>query len=63
MGKLKKTKKADISNKPLFHNTNWQSKNVIVSACITWYGAKKPFFINNKGLNAKRYKKAITAQH
>ena len=30
----------------------------MVSACITWYGATKSFFVNNKGLevNAKRYK-------
>ena len=30
----------------------------MVSACITWYGATKMFFVNNKGLkvNAKKYK-------
>ena len=30
----------------------------MASACIMWYGATKPFLVNNKGLkvNAKRYK-------
>ena len=30
----------------------------MVSVCITWYGATKTFFVNNKGLkvNAKRCK-------
>ena len=53
-----KNRKGDISDDRLFHNINRQSKKVMVSACITWYGATKPFFVNNKGLkvNAKRYK-------
>ena len=42
-----KNRKGDISDDQLFHNTNRQSKKVMVSACITWYGAKKPFFVNN----------------
>ena len=54
----RKNRKGDISEDRLFHNTNRQSKKVIVSACIKWYGATKPFFVNNKSLkvNAKRYK-------
>ena len=53
-----KHQKGDISDDQLFHNTNRQSKKVMVSVCITWYGAAKPFFVNNKGfkVNAKRYK-------
>ena len=53
-----KNRKGDISDDRLFHNTNRQSQKVMVSACITWYGATKPFFVNNKGLkvNARRYK-------
>ena len=51
-----KNRKGDISDDRLFHNTNRQSKKVMVSACIRWYGATKSFFVNNKGLkvNAKR---------
>ena len=45
-----KNRKGDISDDRLFHNTNRQSKKVMVSTCITWYGATKPFFVNNKGL-------------
>ena len=53
-----KNQKGGISDDRLFHNTNRQSKKVMVSAYITWYSATKPFFVNNKGLkvNAKRYK-------
>ena len=53
-----KNQKGDISDDRFFHSTNRQSKKVMVSTCITRYGATKPFFINNKGLkvNAKRYK-------
>ena len=53
-----KNRKGDISDDRLFHNTNRQSKKVMVSACIMWYRATKTFFVNNKGLkvNTKRYK-------
>ena len=43
-----KQRKGDISDDRLFHNTNRQSKKVMVSACITWYGATKPFFVKIK---------------
>ena len=53
-----KNRKGDISDNRLFHNTNRQSKKVMVSTYITWHGATNTFFVNNKGLivNAKRYK-------
>ena len=53
-----KNRKGDISDDRLFHNTNRQFKKVMLSACITWYGATNSFFVNNKSLkvNAKRYK-------
>ena len=33
----------------------------MVSACVTWYGATKSFFVNDKGLkvNSKTYKKHL----
>ena len=31
-----KNRKGDISDDRLFHNTNRQSKKVMVSTCITW---------------------------
>ena len=47
--------------KRLFHPTNKQSIKVMVSAFLTWYGATKPFFINDKGLkvDSKTYKKKL----
>eukprot|EP00111_Clytia_hemisphaerica_P015309 TCONS_00045177-protein len=51
-------KKADVPDKRLYHEKNRQSKKVMVSACVTWHGATKPFFVtnNNVKVNAKRYK-------
>ena len=53
--------KNDVDDKCLFHLTNKQSIKVMVSACLTWYGATKPFFVNDKGLkvNSKTYKKHL----
>ena len=36
----------------------------MVSACVTWKGATKPFFVNENGLkvNAKPYKKHLENQ-
>ena len=53
--------KKDVNDKRLFHPTNKQSIKVMVSACLTWYGATKPFFVNDKGLkvNSKTYKKHL----
>ena len=53
-----KGKKADVSDKRLYHEKNRQSVKVMVSACVTWHGATKPFFVtnNNVKVNAQRYK-------
>ena len=53
--------KNDVDDKRLFHPTNKQSIKVMVSACLTWYGATKPFLVNDKGLkvNSKTYKKHL----
>ena len=39
--------KDNIQDNRLFHHTNRQSKKVVVSACVTWKGATKPFFLND----------------
>ena len=53
--------KDNIQYNRLFHYTNRQSKKVMVSACVTWKDATKPFFVNNKGLevNFKTYQKHL----
>ena len=53
--------KTDVDDLRLFHQTNKQAKKVMVSACITWKGVTKPFFVNNKGMkvNSKSYKKHL----
>ena len=57
-------KKDKIPGNRLFHHANKQSKKVMVSACVTWKGATKPFFVNENGLkvNAKTYKKHLEKQ-
>ena len=54
-------KKENIPANRLFHQTNRQTKKVMVSACVTWKGATKPFFVNENGLkiNGKMYKKHL----
>ena len=42
--------KDNIQDNRLFHDTSRQSKKVMVSACVTWKGATKLFFVNSKGL-------------
>ena len=39
-------KKEDIKPNRLFHHSNKQSVKIMVSACLTWKGATKPFFDN-----------------
>ena len=41
------------------HQTNKQSIKVIVSACLRWNGATKPFFVTGCGVkvNARTYKR------
>ena len=45
-----KGKKSDFPHKNLFFKTKRQSKKVMVSAALTWQGATKPFFVNDKSL-------------
>ena len=56
-----KGEKKDVPESNLYHNTNRQSKKVMVSACLTWNGATKPFFVNSGGIkvNAVSYKKHL----
>ena len=42
--------KDNIQANRLFHHTNRQSKKVMVSTYVTWKGATRPFFVNDKGL-------------
>ena len=39
-------KKADISSDRLYHNQNRFSMKLMVSACVSWNGATKPFFVD-----------------
>jgi len=53
--------KSNIQDSRLFHRTNWQSKKVMVPACVIWNSGTKPFFVNDRGLkvNSKSYKKHL----
>ena len=57
-------KKDKIPGNRLFHHANKQPKKVMVSACVTWKGATKPFYVNKNGLkvSAKTYKKHLEKQ-
>ena len=59
-----KGKKSDVPDENLCHPTNKQSKKVMVSAALTWYGVTKPFFVNKKGLkiNGKSYRDHLKKQ-
>ena len=54
-------KKDQVPDENLFHQKNKQSIKVMVSACLTWNGATKPFFVNGCGvkMNAKTYKQPL----
>ena len=56
-----KGKKDQVPDENLFHQTNKQFIKVIVSACLTWNGATKPFFVNGYEvkINAKTYKQHL----
>ena len=60
-----KGEKKDVPESNLYHNTNRQSKKVMVSSCLTWNGATKPFFVNSGGIkvNAVSYKKHLEKKH
>ena len=53
-----KGKKDQVPDENLFHQKDKQSIKVMVSACLLWNGATKPFFVNGCGvkMNAKTYK-------
>ena len=56
-----KGEKKDVPQENLCHQTNRQPKKVMVSACLSWNGATKPFFVNDEGVkvNAKSYKRHL----
>ena len=45
-----KGKKSDVSDENLFASTNKMSRNVMISATVSWYGVTKPFFVNENGI-------------
>lgn len=57
-------RKSDIPAENLFHPQNRQSQKIMVSACVSWKGATKPFFVNDNGLkvNGKSYKKHLSKE-
>ena len=59
-----KGQKGDVPDASLFHQKNKKSKKVMVSACISWYGATKPFFVSDYGMkvNAVSYQKHLDKQ-
>ena len=52
-------KKDKIPGNQLFHHTSKQSKKVMVSACVTWKGATKPFFCEWKQFKSQCKDKSI----
>ena len=54
-------KKSEIPDSNLFKETKKQSKKVMVSAGISWYGATRPFFVSEKGVkvNGPTYHKHL----
>ena len=45
-----KGKKTEVPPENLFHESKGQSRKVMVSACLRWYGETNSFFVNDKGL-------------
>ena len=56
-----KGKKSDVPDMNLFASTNKMLRKVMVSAAIPWYGATKPFFVNENGIkvNKENYCKSL----
>ena len=56
--------KSDVPEENLCHQGNRQSKKVMVSAGLTWHGATRPFFVNDKGIkvNAVNYRRHLKNQ-
>ena len=49
-----KGKKSHVPHENLFASTNKMSRKVMVSAAISWYGATKPFFVNENGIKVNK---------
>ena len=45
-----KGKESDVQDENFFVSTKKMSRKVMISAAISWYGAKKPFFVNENGI-------------
>ena len=50
----RKGKKSDVPDENLFASTNKITKNDMVSAAISWYGAMKPFFVKENGIKVNK---------
>ena len=46
--------KSDVSDDNLFASTNKMSRNVMISATVSWYGVTKPFFVNENGIKVNK---------
>ena len=49
-----KGKQSDVPDENLFESTNKMSRKVMVSAAICWYGATKPFFVNENRIEVNK---------
>ena len=49
-----KGKKSNIPDEHLLSLTNKMSKQVMLSAAISWYGVTKIFFVNNNGIKVNK---------
>ena len=49
-----KEKQSDVPDENLFAPTNKISRKIMVSAAISWYGATKPFFVNENGVKVNK---------
>ena len=49
-----KGKKSNIPDEHLLSSTNKMSKQVMLSAAISWYGVTKIFFVNNNGIKVNK---------
>ena len=55
----RKRKKSDVPDENLFASTNKMSRKIVVSPVISWYGATKPFFANENGIETNRIIESI----
>ena len=49
-----KGKKSNIPDEHLLSSTNKMSKQVMLSAAISWYGVTKIFFVNSNGIKVNK---------